>query len=120
MDSPQVTVNSLIERGFIFLNDKNWQKANEYFERVLDADPHNSNAYLGLCMTWRKCERIEQLADLVEDYITDPNYVKAYDFSDEAQKASLDQVHNEWQKAHDQAQAEASQKSTNGAKKVSL
>ena len=117
MDSPQVTVNSLIERGFIFLNDKNWQKANEYFERVLDADPHNSNAYLGLCMAWRKCERIEQLADLVEDYITDPNYVKAYDFADEAQKASLDQVHNEWQKAHDQAQAEASQKKHKRRKK---
>lgn len=117
MDSPQVTVNSLIERGFIFLKDQNWEKANEYFERVLDADPHNSDAYLGLCMAERKCEYINRLADLVEDYITDPNYVKAYDFADETQKANLDQVHNEWQRAHDQAQAEALQKKHKRRKK---
>ncbi len=40
-------VAPLLKRGFIYLEDKQWDKADEYFERVLDMDPECANAYLG-------------------------------------------------------------------------
>lgn len=45
-----VTVASLLRRVTVFLDDGNWQKADEYCERVLDRDPENAQAYLGKLM----------------------------------------------------------------------
>ena len=36
----------LLERAWIFLEDKNWKKAREYVERVLDMNPKCGEAYL--------------------------------------------------------------------------
>lgn len=43
-----VTKESLFERAEIFLADKNYSEAEEYFNRVLDIDPKFSKAYWGL------------------------------------------------------------------------
>ena len=40
------TVDSLLKRAFMFLEDCNWQSADEYAEKVLDIDPENGEAYL--------------------------------------------------------------------------
>ena len=37
----------LLKRIFMFLEDKDWNAANEYCEKVLDIDPENALAYLG-------------------------------------------------------------------------
>ena len=39
-------VTPLLKRAFMFLEDKEWESANEYAERVLDLDPENAEAYL--------------------------------------------------------------------------
>lgn len=39
--------NSLLERAFMFLEEKQWSKANEYLEKVLDLEPKNARAYVG-------------------------------------------------------------------------
>jgi len=58
--------NALLERAFIFLEDGDWKQADEYCERVLDADPKNARAYIGkLCAELH----VRQEADL-------PNTVK--------------------------------------------
>jgi len=41
------SVESLLERGYLFLEDRDFDNANKYFERVLDVDPKCSKAYLG-------------------------------------------------------------------------
>ena len=41
------TVDSLLKRGQIFLEDKNWSSADEYFDKVLDMDPECAMAYVG-------------------------------------------------------------------------
>lgn len=97
MDNVLVTVDALIERGYIFLRDKEWSKAEEYFNKALDCDPHNSEAYLGLCLVDYKCEFINQLSNLSVDYSTNKNYLKAYEFSDDKKKADLDDVYRSWQ-----------------------
>ena len=43
-------VPSLVERGNIELEDKNWDKAKEIFDLVLNSDPKCAEAYLGLFM----------------------------------------------------------------------
>lgn len=40
----------LLKRGGIALKDKEWKKAGQFFDRVLNADPENAEAYLGLVM----------------------------------------------------------------------
>ncbi len=44
------TVDSLLKRAFMFLEDENWQSADEYAEKVLDIDPENGEAYLAKAM----------------------------------------------------------------------
>ena len=41
---------SLLERGFLFLEDGDFENADAYFEKVLDINPKCSNAYLGKLM----------------------------------------------------------------------
>ncbi len=44
--SPQnATVESLLKRAFMFLEEGEWDKANEYCERVLDITPESGKAY---------------------------------------------------------------------------
>lgn len=45
------TVQSLLKRAFMFLEDGEWQRADEYAEKVLDIDPENGEAYLAKAMT---------------------------------------------------------------------
>lgn len=56
------TVDSLLKRVFIFLEDCAWNEADEYCEKVLDIDPENAQAYLGKLMAelhLTKKERLE-------------------------------------------------------------
>ena len=39
-------VTALLKRAYIFLADKEWDRANEYAERILDTEPENADAYL--------------------------------------------------------------------------
>ena len=43
-----MTVESLMKRGSLFLEDGDWKNANEYFNRVLDVDPEYAPAYIGM------------------------------------------------------------------------
>ena len=54
-------VAPLLKRMFMYLEDGEWDKANEYAERVLDKDPENAEAYLGKLMAELKVCRREAL-----------------------------------------------------------
>lgn len=45
------TVQSLLKRAFMFLEDGEWDSANEYAEKVLDIDPEDGEAYLAKAMS---------------------------------------------------------------------
>lgn len=72
-----VNIAPLLKRVFIFLEDGNWQEADEYCERVLDQDPENAQAYVGKLMVEL---RVRKQADLGK-------YSKPFDFSDHYRKA---------------------------------
>ncbi len=79
----------LLKRVFMFLEDGNWQEADEYCEKVLDIEPECAEAYLGKLMAERKISRRESLASCNEPFDTDNNYQKAIRFGDEKLKAEL-------------------------------
>ena len=80
---PTPTMNDpLLERAFLFLEDGDWDKADEYCERVLDANPKNAAAYVGKLCAELKIKNEADLANqkrLLDDM---PNYKKALRFAD--------------------------------------
>ena len=79
----------LLRRVFMFLEDGDWNSANEYCERVLDIDPENASAYLGKLMADLRVGKEESLKDCAEPFDTNNNYQKAIRFADIKLKTML-------------------------------
>ena len=77
-----LNVTPLMERVHIFLEDGDWQSANEYCEKVLDQDPKYALAYLGKLMAELKVEEKEDLIDCEEPFDNNNNYGKVIRFGD--------------------------------------
>ena len=73
----------LLKRAFMFLEEGNFYKADEYFERVLDINPENSMAYLGNLMIENDVKRYTDLANCEKPFYESNNYQKAIRFGDE-------------------------------------
>ena len=54
---------SLIERAFLFIEDRSFINAEKYFERVLDINPHCSQAYIGKLMCKLQITDIQDLSN---------------------------------------------------------
>lgn len=79
----------LLKRAFMFLEDGDWNSANEYCEKVLDIDPENASAYLGKLMVDLRVKKQEALPDQSVPFDSNNNYQKALRFADENLKAVL-------------------------------
>ena len=79
----------LLERAFLFLEDGEWARANEYFEKVLDLDPKCANAYLGKLMAELQIKTKEQLVNCVQPFDNNRNYEKIMRFGDEQLKVEI-------------------------------
>ena len=82
-------VESLLKRGWIFLTDQDWAKANEYFDKVLDIDPENGDAYAGKLCVSQECSERAGLAAVLP-FGQDRNYQKAVRFGSGSLKAELE------------------------------
>ena len=79
----------LLKRAFMFLEDGDWNSANEYCEKVLDIDPENASAYLGKLLSELRVRKQESLKDQAEPFDHNNNYQKAVRFADEKLKSVL-------------------------------
>lgn len=79
----------LLKRAFMFLEDGNWEEADEYCEKVLDQDPENAQAYLGKLMAELRVRKQESLKDQAEPFADNNNYQKAIRFADDKLKNEL-------------------------------
>jgi len=84
------TTAPLLKRANMFLEDHNWDKANEYFEKVLDIDPENAQAYLGKLMVELKVGYKGFLEYEVNRFDDNSNYIKAKRYGDETIRQLLD------------------------------
>ena len=80
----------LLERAFMFLEDGDWQSADEYCEKVLDLEPKNAEAYLGKLMAELKVKKQIGLINCSQPFDNKANYQKVIRFADSALKEKLE------------------------------
>ncbi len=74
----------LLKRMFIFLEDGEFDFANEYAEKVLDIDPECAEAYLGKLMVNLQVTSRIDLAKQETDFTANPNYNKVIRYGENA------------------------------------
>ena len=79
----------LLRRAFLFLEDENWQEADEYCEKVLDQDPENAEAYLGKLMAELKVRKQEQFKNCRDALEISGSYQKVLRFGSEELREAL-------------------------------
>ena len=82
-------VEPLLKRAFMFLEDGNWEDADEYCEKVLDQEPENAQAYLGKLMAECRVRKQSQLKDCPKPFDGSSNFKKAVRFGDEQLSTEL-------------------------------
>lgn len=83
-------LQSLMKRAFIFLEDKEWDKADEYLEKILDIDPENGEAYLGKMLVELGVSTKSELINLNAPFDDCDNYSKVIRYADSKLKNELE------------------------------
>ncbi len=84
-------VAPLLKHISLFLEDGNWQEADEYCERVLDSDPENAQAYLYKLMAKMEVRKTEDLRNQAQPFDSEDMYRKTVRFADEELKNTLEE-----------------------------
>ena len=79
----------LLKRAFMFLEDGDWDRADDFCEQVLNIDPECAQAYLGKLMAELKIKKQAGLKDCAEPFDGLNNYQKALRFADDGLKSAL-------------------------------
>ncbi len=61
------TVENLVRRGFYFLEENNWDSARGYFNRVLDINVENPDAYIGLMLAEKQAISLEKYVNVISN-----------------------------------------------------
>lgn len=77
----------LLQRVTLFLEDGEFDRADEYCERILDMEPTNADAYLGKLLVEFRCTTREQLKQCQVSITDSKNYAKIIRFGDATQKS---------------------------------
>ena len=73
----------LLKRAFMFLEDEEWAKADDFCEQVLNIDPENAEAYLGKLMAELKVKNRASLKNYPQPFDGYNNYRKVLRFGNE-------------------------------------
>ena len=79
----------LLRRAFMFLEDGNFDRADEICEQVLNQEPENAQAYLGKLMAELKVRDQAGLADCTDPFDHLYNYQKIIRFADDSLKTQV-------------------------------
>lgn len=77
----------LLKRAYLFIEENNFTKAGEYFERILDMNPEEPRAYAGKLMVQFGVNREELLSQATQPLDGSPCYAKIMSFGDDAMRA---------------------------------
>ena len=87
--SANANVAPLLKRAFMFLEDGDWERADDFCEQVLNQDPENAQAYLGKLMAELRVRKRDELKNCSSPFDDRNDYQKAIRFGDEAMKKEL-------------------------------
>lgn len=89
-------VAPLVKRAYMFLEDKEWDKAIEYSERILDLNPENGDAYFCKYLAYINCSNHSALITKIKRAKTTvektSDYIKAKKFADSKLLEKLDAI----------------------------
>lgn len=80
----------LLKRAFMFLEDGEWSKADEFCEQVLNQDPENAQAYLGKLMAELRVKKVDDLKNCEKPFDDKNNYKKVVRFADDDLKRAVE------------------------------
>ena len=83
-------MTALLKRGIMALEDGEWNKADEFFEEVLNQDAECAQAYLGKLMAGLRVREQEDLKNCAHPFDGNRNYQKVLRFADAALRAELE------------------------------
>lgn len=83
------SANAILTRAFQFLQTSDFEKASEYFSRVLDLEPTNGSAFLGQLLSVTKCPNSSNAKVYVKDF---NQYKFAYQYGDESVRVELNNL----------------------------
>lgn len=89
LDLNKADISPKIRRAFIFLEDELWEKADQYFDEVLDEDPENAFAYLGELMFDVKAPTFEALKIHKKEISNNKNFNRSMKYGNEALQSFL-------------------------------
>ena len=87
--APTNNVAPLLKRAFMFLEDGDFARADDFCEQVLNLDPENGRAYLGKLMVDLQVRRESDLKNQTQPFDGEGNYQKIMRFGDEALKKQV-------------------------------
>lgn len=87
-----VTEVSLLKRVAVFLEDGEFDRADEYCERVLDMNVENGEAYLYKLLAKLSLSKKEELYNLDEPFDAEPAYSKIMRFGSEELKREVESI----------------------------
>lgn len=80
----------LLRRAFLFLEDGNWSRADEYCEKVLDMAPESAAAYLGKLLAELRVHKKEDLVNCTSSFAANDHFRKALRFADPELRKQLE------------------------------
>lgn len=83
------TVDSLLKRGNLFLEDGDWEQADRYFDRVLDINPECAEAYVGKALATEKCESFSVYIDKLDCPTNQKTAIGLSELEDKAHVAEM-------------------------------
>ena len=90
--NPTTNTSAMVMRGQFALDDGDWVKADEYFERALDENPQDAKAYVGKVLVGLRLSAVEQINDHFVKLEGDKNYERAIRFSTGTDRMQLENV----------------------------
>ncbi len=85
--------SALTQRGYMSLEDEEYQKAEELFERALDSNPNDSEAYLGKLLAVNHISSLEELGNMACNDIGESKiWARAMQFADQSLKQRLSSI----------------------------
>lgn len=90
--APTVDASAMVMRGQFALEDGDFVKAAEFFERALDQNPQDGGAYLGKVLAALQLSDVRQIDDYFVNLDGDKDFDRAIRFSDPAMSRTLQDI----------------------------
>jgi transcription elongation factor Elf1 len=85
-------ISPLLKRIELFLEDSEFDRADDFCEKVLNIDPENASAYLGKLLIEFQCKTKEELSTVNESISNSKNYSKILRFGTAEEVQSVEKI----------------------------